>query len=119
MGARGLSMITLALTHGSFEVHDWGCRTVYPDGLTVLAAPQDNIDYRTTARRLGYGGDTLRMCIEHEFLHSAFSEALYGLPSASLRAVAARRGHGPREWREEALVMAVQEQMGRLRGALG
>lgn len=112
-------MITLPMNHGSFEVHDFGCRTVYPDGLTVLAAPQDDAAYRATAARLGYGGDTLRMCIEHEYLHSCIAEALYGLPSASLRAVAARRDHGPREWREEGLVMDLQERMGRLRAVLG
>lgn len=111
-------MIVLPLRHGAFEVHDWGCRTVYPDGRTVLAAPQDDNAYFETARKLGYGADTLRMCIEHEFLHSVLAEATLGLPSASLRAVAARRAHGYREWREEALVMAVQEQMGRLRAVL-
>jgi hypothetical protein len=54
-------------------------RTVYPSGATVPAAPEDTAAYRATATGAGYGGDTWRLCLEHEQAHTLLAEAR-GLP---------------------------------------
>ena len=82
--------------------------TTMPGGARIVAAPQDNDDYRRTALRLGYGSDTIRMCHDHDACHAWLAQAL-GLPeSPSLRNVADGIGDTPLTWLEEDAVCAVQ-----------
>lgn len=63
------------------------------------AAPQDSDVYRGLAQELGYGDDTLRMCIEHELAHTLLAVAR-GLPwSPTLHAVA--HGQVYDQWQAE------------------
>lgn len=66
--------------------------TTLPDGQRIIAAPQDNDAYRATAKRLGYGTDTQRMCREHEASHSAICAWLQLPESPTMRAVAGDEG---------------------------
>ena len=47
-------------------------RTTFPDGVTLIAAPEDNDAYRKTAEELGYE-DTWMMCKSHEILHTSIA----------------------------------------------
>jgi hypothetical protein len=62
--------------------------TVYRDGAIVRAAPEDNDSYREMAARLGYGGDTWRMCLEHEVFHTLMAMAAGRVVSPALWIVA-------------------------------
>jgi hypothetical protein len=53
--------------------------TRFADGSTLFAAPEDGVDYRATARDLGYGDDTWSLCVDHELIHSWLATTLYGL----------------------------------------
>ena len=81
--------------------------TTLPDGLQVLACPQDNDAYRDTARRLGYGSDTLRMMREHEALHSWLAHIIALPESPTLSNVAHERGDTRLTGLEEQAVMAI------------
>lgn len=98
------------------DLRHWGSVTTLPDGRTIQAAPQPGEDYAATARRLGYGGDVLAMCHDHDALHAALAEFL-GLPvSPVLSTVAgAPMGDAVQHGLEEDAVLAVQ----RLARALG
>src|SRR5687767_2982374 len=95
------------------EFHDWGARTVFLNGAELKAAPQDDPAYLARAVDLGYGGDTLAMCQDHELLHSLAAELLHGRPSATLWRVAhgdrSRRGLGA----EEDMVLRLQRELRR------
>lgn len=82
--------------------------TTLPDGAEVVAAPQDTEAYRATARRLGYGDDTARMCREHDACH-AWLAAILCLPeSPTLSNVAHGRSDSALTGLEEDAVMAIQ-----------
>jgi hypothetical protein len=93
----------------SVELFPWGCAVHLPFGRILPAAPQDNDAYRATAKRLGYGDDTLWMNQEHDACHAALAN-LVGLPmSPVLSTVAGRPVHGPVEHGlEEDAAMALQ-----------
>ena len=63
------------LRFASVEVADWGCVSTFPDGKSWGATPHDAPHYHAIAHRLGYEGDTLRYCIEHELAHHLVAEA--------------------------------------------
>lgn len=98
------------LVLGGTVVEVWGdsLRTILPDGATVPAAPQDNDAYRATAARLGYGDDTLRMCLEHEAAHSAVCAWLGLTESPTLGRVARGQGSTAVTDAEEDMVLAIQ-----------
>jgi hypothetical protein len=65
--------------------------TIFPDGRTVPACPEDNDEYRKTAREHGYGEDTFRLSLHHELLHTMLAEFIGLSYSPTLRAVAEGR----------------------------
>jgi hypothetical protein len=77
--------------------------TLYPDGTTLPAAPEPTPAYRHTARALGYGRHTARMCREHELAHHWLA-ALAGTRSETLWLVA----HG--ECSESNLELRIEEE---------
>jgi hypothetical protein len=91
-----------------FEVWPYGCRAILPDGAEAQGAPQDTAEYRARAAALGYGGDTLSSCRDHDLLHAALC-AWLGLPeSPVLRHSAEGRGASDLTNLEEDAVLAVQ-----------
>lgn len=93
-----------------FYISDKGCSTKLNDGAVIYAEPEDNDGYRETARSLGYGADTLAMCIDHEELHTKVALLAGRTESFTLRAVA--DGYEPDPYLnglEEAAVLAVQK----------
>ena len=86
--------------------------TRFPDGTRVPAYPSGLPEQAQMSRRLGYGADVMRMCREHEVLHTWLCE-LFGLPySPTLWAVAHDNAGGcAPDWaqrEEEALVLSFQ-----------
>jgi hypothetical protein len=98
-----------AVTFSYVPESGW-CESVWPDGARLPGFPEDTESYRQTARELGYGGDTARMCWVHEASHHLLSVAA-GLPfSPTLRGEAVDR-HTltvAQRHREEADVLAFQ-----------
>lgn len=96
-------------------LHPHGATTHFPvDGSYVEATPQwDEPSYRARALDLGYGSDLVRMCQDHEVLHSVAAELLRQAASPVLWAVAhgdaRRKGHGA----EEDLVLRLQRELRR------
>lgn len=89
-------------------------------GAVIEGRPHDSDEYRATAARLGYGGDTLAMCREHDPLHALLCDWL-GLPeSYALRDAAGTLDEAERELAaiEEEAVLAVQRLMRRGGGRL-
>lgn len=103
----------LLLPCATVEVHAWGVKTIFPDGTEVVAAPQDNDEYRARAIELGYGNDALAMCVDHEVLHSVAAELLHRSPSEVLWRVAhgdeSKLGLGA----EEHLILRLQTELRR------
>lgn len=95
------------------------CQTVFRDGTTVPAAPEDTEEYWERARSMGYS-DPWLMCFEHEFLHSVLALAEGRAVSPTLWAVA----HGTTEndpaliANEEAEVLKMQRKMNLCRSRL-
>lgn len=91
------------------EIWDRDCvRTTLPDGAEVVAAPEPTASYRAKAEGLGYGADSMRMCVEHEVTHSALA-AWLGLPeSPTLGRVARGQGDSVLTGLEEDAVLALQ-----------
>lgn len=57
---------------GCYAFVDHGTRVVethFPDGTVLVACPEDDDDYRRTARDCGYGEDVWALCREHELIH--------------------------------------------------
>lgn len=83
--------------------------TVFPDGTRVPASPEDTDAYRATARRLGYGDDTWRQCLEHEVLHTLVAErVLFHAYSPTLWRVAHGETRAAPVNLEEPIVFAAQ-----------
>jgi hypothetical protein len=76
-----------ALRNGTvIEMLLTGTRVILPDGSLVFGEPHDSEQYRETARRCGYGDDTLALCRDHDPCHAILCDWL-GLPdSPALRA---------------------------------
>ncbi|GAC1495954.1 MAG: hypothetical protein NVS1B6_00600 [Steroidobacteraceae bacterium] len=89
--------------------------TVFPDGATVPAAPQDTDEYRATAEDLGYGADTMRLCLEHEVLHTAIAELRGESFSQVLRDVADGKAGEASHGEEETRVLNFQKLLNQLR----
>jgi hypothetical protein len=86
--------------------------TVFHDGRSVTAAPEDSDEYRAKAARYGYGDDIHAMSREHEILHTFLAEKLALGSSPTLWALAHpdHDGIAP-EWAqmgEESYVLAFQ-----------
>jgi hypothetical protein len=86
--------------------------TRFADGTRVPAYPTGLPEQAELSRRLGYGADVMRMCREHEVLHTWLCE-LFGLPySPTLWAVAHENAEGcAPDWaqrEEESLVLSFQ-----------
>jgi hypothetical protein len=79
----------IPLRFATVSFYDTFCWTWFPDvGEGYGAVPQADPCYERLARRLGYGTDTLRYCLEHDFLHSFLWERAYHQPSGVLYAMA-------------------------------
>ena len=88
-----------------------------PCGATVPGAPHDADDYRATAERLGYGEDTLAMCLDHDPLHAMLCDWL-GVTSHALRQAVGLPHDELLALLEENAVIAVQQLMRRAGGQL-
>lgn len=97
----------IQLAHATLEFTDDGAVTKFSDGSRYGALPHDEPHYHAIAHRLGYEGDILRYCQEHELAHHLIAEyfdrtpvmwalAYGGRPDAFATAA------------EEALAMALQ-----------
>lgn len=99
---------SLTLGETCVDLYRHGIDTVFPDGTNVWAEPQDTDAYRATAERLGYGADTLQMCLDHELLHSV-NAAFQGLPWSPTLYHLRHPPYFPLWREEEAAVLAFQE----------
>lgn len=85
-----------------------GAVTRWPNGKSWGAFPHDSAHYHALAYRLGYEGDTLAYCREHELAHHLVAEH-FGSRSVVLWNLANGRSPSPRlAASEEALAMALQ-----------
>jgi hypothetical protein len=91
-------------------------RTIFPNGLVCHAAANDDAENIRKAWTLGYAGDTYRMSLEHELLHSILAEMRGEAYSSVLYGVAVRMAGGNKERvipqemsdAEEGLIMDLQ-----------
>lgn len=91
------------------EVTEGGSRVTLPDGTVIEGNPQPDDEYRDTAEWLGYGGDTLAMCRDHDPLHALLTDWL-GLPASfSLRVAAGLDQPNALAGLEEEAVLALQK----------
>ncbi|WAJ27556.1 hypothetical protein [Antarcticirhabdus aurantiaca] len=97
----------IRLAGSEIEIASWGVTTLYPDGLSVPAAPQDDATYRARAEALGYGADTMCMCVDHEVAHAVLAHVLGLRHSPTLRGVA-EGAYWPHWQAEEASVLGLQ-----------
>lgn len=98
-------MRSLSLRFATLELTDVGAVTVFPDGATWAVQPDEAAAYREMTHRLGYEGDTLRFCREHELAHHVVAEG-FGSHSWVLWAKAHGEEITPVVWAaEEGLVM--------------
>lgn len=98
----------IELRFARLEITDWGARTHFGDGSKWGAKPHDEPHYHAIAHRLGYQGDCLRYCQEHELAHHLVAEH-FGSHSPVLWALA----HGEKPCpmiaaAEESLAMNLQ-----------
>jgi hypothetical protein len=98
----------IALRYASLEYTSTGAVTRFADGSSYGALPHDEPHYHAVAHRLGYCGDIMLYCREHELAHHLIAEE-FGSHSPVIWALA----HGEVPPRmiaaaEEALVMALQ-----------
>lgn len=89
------------------DIYDDGIVTVFPGVGDLEACPQDNDEYRATALRLGYGGDLLLMCQEHEATHTLLA-VMMGLPRSPTLFGVVTGNFWPHYRTEEAAVLAFQ-----------
>jgi hypothetical protein len=94
-----------------------GTRITLPCGTVVPGGPHDTEEYRATAQRLGYGGDTSAMCRDHDPLHALLADWL-GLSSYALRQAAGLATDDRLAALEEDAVIAVQRYMRHAGGRL-
>lgn len=90
------------------EITPEGAVSHFDDGTSYGALPHDEPHYHAIAHRLGYAGDILAYCREHELAHHLIAEA-FGSHSPVIWALA----HGEQPCRmiaaaEEALAMTLQ-----------
>lgn len=104
-----MQILKLKTCEFAFDAEKGYCQTTFADGAVVPAVPHDTDEYRERAQYLGYGEDTMRMCFDHELLHTLIAEARGLDYSPVLRYVA--DGHGMTEaeiGEEEARVLTFQ-----------
>jgi hypothetical protein len=83
----------IRLRFASLEFTADGALTIFPDGSSWGALPHPEMPhYHALAHRLGYEGDTLAYCREHELAHHVLSE---GFGSHSLVLWALAHGEKP------------------------
>jgi hypothetical protein len=92
------------------------CETVFPDGTSVVACPEDNDIYRACAKGLGYGTDTWELCFTHEILHTLLAQANGQLHSWVLHDVAHGRSGLATHDLEEKKVLDFQAKLRACRG---
>jgi hypothetical protein len=98
----------MQLRFATLEYTPEGAMTTFRDGSVYGALPHNTPEYHAVAHRLGYGGDILLYCREHELAHHLIGEE-FGSHSPVLWALA----HDEQPPRmiaaaEEALVMTLQ-----------
>jgi hypothetical protein len=81
-------MRVIQIEETRIEFHDWGARTIYPDGCFVDAVPHDIPHYHVISHRLGYADDLLAYCREHECAHELVAQFINGTPSEVLWSLA-------------------------------
>lgn len=106
----------IRLPHAVTELHPHGAMTHFPvDGTYVEANPWwDDEGYRKQAHDLGYGDDLLRMCQDHEVLHSVAAELLHQAPSEVLWRWAHEDHSKKGLTSEEQLVLRLQRELRRI-----
>jgi hypothetical protein len=100
--------MTIRLRFCELEYTPQGAVTHFRDGSSYGALPHDEPHYHAVAHRLGYAGDILAYCQEHELAHHLIAEE-FGSHSPVIWALA----HGEEPPRmiaaaEEALAMTLQ-----------
>lgn len=65
---------SIELRFVTLEWTEWGAVSTFHDGSAQPATPHDEPHYHALAHRLGYEGDTLRYCHEHELAHHLIAE---------------------------------------------
>lgn len=98
----------IQMRYCTLEFTPQGAVTHYPDGSSYGALPHDEPHYHALAHRLGYQGDTLAYCREHELAHHVIAES-FGSHSMVLFALA--HGEKPAPMvaaSEESLAMNLQ-----------
>jgi hypothetical protein len=93
----------IGLRFASLEFTGDGARSVFPDGASWGALPHDEPHYHALAHRLGYEGDTLAYCREHELAHHIVAE---GFGSHSLVLWSLAHGEQP-----SAMIAAAEESL--------
>jgi hypothetical protein len=78
----------IQLTHCSVEWTPHGSRMTFKDGVRLESWPHDVPHYHVNAHRLGYNGDLLAYCRDHDFFHAFCEQWFYDRPSPTLWAVA-------------------------------
>lgn len=98
----------IQLEHCRLEYTPQGAVTHFEDGPSWGALPHDVPHYHALAHRLGYQGDILAYCREHELAHHVVAE-VFGLPSMVIHALAhGRKPFARTAASEEALALALQ-----------
>lgn len=98
----------IALKFAALELTPEGACTEFPDGARWGAFPHDKPHYHSLAHRLGYDGDIMAFCQEHELAHHVVAE---GFGSHSWVLFALAHGEQPTPAiaaAEEALALALQ-----------
>lgn len=99
---------TIRLRFATLDFLDWGALSRFPDGSACPSVPHDEPHYHALAHRLGYEGNILAYCHEHELAHHCIAEH-FGSHSLVLFALA--RGEKPAPpiaAAEESLAMNLQ-----------
>lgn len=100
---------TIRLRYAELDwIDDWGALTRWPDGSQWGATPHQSPHYHALAYRMGYDGDRLAYCREHELCHHLVAEA-FGRRSHVLWSLAHGRKPTPMiAAAEESLAMNLQ-----------
>lgn len=97
------------LTHCTVFFYDgWAWTAFRKTGEGWGAIPGHDSTYHNLAKRLGYGGDIVRYCLEHDFLHSFIEQEVFNRPSPILWNLAHGRDPPENTVYEEALVQMFQ-----------
>jgi hypothetical protein len=115
-------MITFKFGVATFNVYPElrRCETVFADGTSVAAEPEDNDAYRACAKELGYGDDTWGLCVSHELFHCLLALAEGRVVSPALWAVAHPKEVADMDLiaREETAVLEFQHKLNLCRSVL-